>query len=255
MKKNIEIIAGETAYASLTSFETVEQLNQTVRQYKDMINAMELRQDLKRNLLTVMEYLKRHSCKFFGVSFKGKRKIAADLEMSDKTITRLCKRLEVLGFIKQYAMKRSNDMQQTSNAIVIQPAKTENVRQKAVKMSDQKNNIFLKQNQLLNNTYSAKAVTFYQRFRNLLENMVGQNQSLTSRLYGVYRAHSTALVKHGAFDKQDVENVAMSALQTAVMRTKKKKIRNLAGFYNGVLNKMLDRFVLEDCVRVLAEEA
>jgi len=255
MKKNIEIIAGETAYASLTSFETVEQLNQTVRQYKDMINAMELRQDLKRNLLTVMEYLKRHSCKFFGVSFKGKRKIAADLEMSDKTITRLCKRLEVLGFIKQYAMKRSNDMQQTSNAIVIQPAKTENVRQKAVKMSDQKNNIFLKQNQLLNNTYSAKSVTFYQRFRSLLENMVGQNQSLTSRLYGVYRAHSTALVKHGAFDKQDVENVAMTALQTAVMRTKKKKIRNLAGFYNGVLNKMLDRFVLEDCVRVLAEEA
>lgn len=254
MKKNIEIIAGETAYASLTSFETVEQLNQTVRQYKDMINAMELRQDLKRNLLTVMEYLKRHSCKFFGVSFKGKRKIAADLEMSDKTITRLCKRLEVLGFIKQYAMKRSNDMQQTSNAIVIQPAKTENVRQKAVKMSDQKNNIFLKQNQLLNNTYSAKSVTFYQRFRSLLENMVGQNQSLTSRLYGVYRAHSTALVKHGAFDKQDVENVAMTALQTAVMRTKKKKIRNLAGFYNGVLNKMLDRFVLEDCVRVLAEE-
>jgi hypothetical protein len=255
MKKNIEIIAGETAYASLMSFETVEQLNQTVRQYKDMINAMELRQDLKRNLLTVMEYLKRHSCKFFGVSFKGKRKIAADLEMSDKTITRLCKRLEVLGFIKQYAMKRSNDMQQTSNAIVIQPAKTENVRQKAVKMSDQKNNIFLKQNQLLNNTYSAKSVTFYQRFKSLLENMVGQNQSLTSRLYGVYRAHSTALVKHGAFDKQDVENVAMSALQTAVMRTKKKKIRNLAGFYNGVLNKMLDRFVLEDCVRVLAEEA
>lgn len=255
MKKNIEIIAGETAYASLMSFETVEQLNQTVRHYKDMINAMELRQDLKRNLLTVMEYLKRHSCKFFGVSFKGKRKIAADLEMSDKTITRLCKRLEVLGFIKQYAMKRSNDMQQTSNAIVIQPAKTENVRQKAVKMSDQKNNIFLKQNQLLNNTYSAKSVTFYQRFRSLLENMVGQNQSLTSRLYGVYRAHSTALVKHGAFDKQDVENVAMSALQTAVMRTKKKKIRNLAGFYNGVLNKMLDRFVLEDCVRVLAEEA
>jgi DNA-binding Lrp family transcriptional regulator len=254
MKKNIEIIAGETAYASLTSFETVEQLNQTVRQYKDMINAMELRQDLKRNLLTVMEYLKRHSCKFFGVSFKGKRKIAADLEMSDKTITRLCKRLEVLGFIKQYAMKRSNDMQQTSNAIVIQPAKTENVRQKAVKMSDQKNNIFLKQNQLLNNTYSAKSVTFYQRFRNLLENMVGQNQSLTSRLYGVYRAHSTALVKHGAFDKQDVENVAITALHTAVMRTKKKKIRNLAGFYNGVLNKMLDRFVLEDCVRVLAGE-
>jgi DNA-binding Lrp family transcriptional regulator len=255
MKKNIEIIAGETAYASLTSFETIDQLNQTVHQYKDMINAMELRQDLKRNLLTVMEYLKRHSCKFFGVSFKGKRKIAADLEMSDKTITRLCKRLEVLGFIKQYAMKRSSDMQQTSNAIVIQPAKTENVRQKAVKMSDQKNNIFLKQNQLLNNTYSAKSVTFYQRFRNLVENMIGQNQSLVSRLYGVYRAHSTALIKHGAFDKQDVENISMTALHTAIIRTKTKKIRNLAGFYNGVLNKMLDRFVLEDCTRVLGEEA
>lgn len=255
MKKFIEIVAGEAAYASLTSFETIEQLNQTVRQYKDMINAMELRQDVKRNLLTVIEYLKRHSCRFFGVSFKGKRKIAADLKMSDKTITRLCKRLEMLGFIKQYAMKRSSDMQQTSNAIVIQPAKNENVPQEAAKMSDQKNNIFSKQHQLLNNTYSAKSVTFYERFKNLLENTIAQNQSLVSRMYGVYRAHSTALVKHGAFDKQDVENIAMSALHTAVIRTKTKKIRNLAGFYNGVLNKMLDRFVLEDCARVLVEEA
>lgn len=37
------------------------------------------------------------------------------------------------------------------------------------------------------------------------------------------------------------------------MASKLKKVRNLAGFFNGVLNKMLDRFVFEEQARVLAK--
>lgn len=258
MRRTIEMIAGEATYTNLTTFENIEQLNKTVRHYKDIITDMDLRQDVKRNLLTIIEYIKRHSCRFFGVSYKGKRKIAADLEMSDKTITRLCKRLEVLGFIKQHAMKRSSDMQQTSNAIVIQPMKmaseNENVRQEAIKMSDQENKISLKQDHLLHNTYQPAApVSFYRRFKEFVSMTIGEDQPLISRLYGVYKAHTTVLTKYGAYESTTVEDVGYKALRASVMAMKSKRIKNLPGFYNGVLDRMLDRMTVEETIEILAE--
>jgi DNA-binding Lrp family transcriptional regulator len=143
-------IANEATYSNLSTFETIEQVNEAGRHYKDMIRASSLRSDVKRNLLTVFEYLKRHSCHFFGVSWKGKRRIAADLKLSDKTVTRLCARLESLGIIKQYKTKRASNMNQTTNAIVIQPVVDESVRQEAAEVSDHKDNISLKQNTYIN---------------------------------------------------------------------------------------------------------
>ncbi|WP_144520507.1 HTH domain-containing protein, partial [Bacillus thuringiensis] len=57
----------------------------------------------------------------FGVSFKSKKKIAEDLNISRRTVIRACQYLESLGIIKQLEMKRKSDMRQTSNIIVIQP--------------------------------------------------------------------------------------------------------------------------------------
>ena len=250
MKKRIDRIAGEETYTHLKTFENVEQMNVTVRQYKDTIADMGLRKDLKRNLLTILEYLKRHSCRYFGVSFKGKRKIAADLEMSDKTITRLCKHLETLGVIKQYAMKRPTDMLQTADAIVIQPVECrlgkKNNRQDDDKMSDQKNKTSLKQNNLLHNTYQPAApVTFYGCFKDFIERTIGKDQHLTSRLFGVYKAHTNVLLKHGAFSRQDVEEAGLQSLKSAVMATKTKKIRNLPGYFNGALDQMLDKLYFD----------
>ncbi|OES44202.1 hypothetical protein [Domibacillus iocasae] len=114
-------------------------------------------------------------------------------------------------------------------------------------------NIFSKTNNLINNTYSAKSVTFYRRFKSFVEKLDNQDKSLVGRMYGVYRANTAALTKYGAYEQQDVENLAMVALHTAVMGIKTKLIRNLPGFFNGVLNKMLDRFVFEEQARVLAK--
>ena len=47
--------------------------------------------------------------------------IAEDLNISRRTVIRVCLHLESLGIIKQLEMKRKSDMRQTSNAIVIQP--------------------------------------------------------------------------------------------------------------------------------------
>jgi transposase len=118
-KRAIDIVFSEETLANLQSFKSVEELNKTVYRYKKRIKRSDYKG--KKNALAILEYLKRHSCKFFGVSWKCKKKIAADLGVHVKTVTRVCQWLEKNGFIRQYEMKRPSDMRQTANAIVIQP--------------------------------------------------------------------------------------------------------------------------------------
>lgn len=96
------------------------------------------------------------------------------------------------------------------------------------------------------NTYSDEPKPFYVRFKAFISQTIGEgNQRLISRLYGVYKAHSTPLLRRHTFDKQDVEQAGWQALKAAVMATKSKNIRNIAGYYNGVLDRMLDRLYFE----------
>ncbi|PEA86379.1 helix-turn-helix domain-containing protein [Bacillus thuringiensis] len=115
-KQAITIIAGEETYQNLASFQTVTELNDTVRTYKE-----KFADQLNKNQLAVFNHLHNHSAKFFGVSFKSKKKIAEALHISRRTVIRACQHLESLGMIKQLEMKRESDMRQTSNIIVIQP--------------------------------------------------------------------------------------------------------------------------------------
>ncbi|MED2783962.1 helix-turn-helix domain-containing protein [Bacillus thuringiensis] len=118
MKKKpaITILASIETYKNLVSFQTIEELNNTVRAYKE-----QFADQLNKNQLAVLNHLQRHSAKYFGVSFKSKKKIAEALHISRRTVIRVCQHLESLGIIKQLEMKRKSDMRQTSNIIVIQP--------------------------------------------------------------------------------------------------------------------------------------
>ncbi|WP_242291476.1 helix-turn-helix domain-containing protein [Bacillus cereus group sp. BfR-BA-01356] len=115
-KKRITIIAGNETYENLSTFKTIDELNKTVRAYKE-----KFADQLNKTQLAVLIHLHTHSAKFFGVSFKTKKKIAEALQISRRTVIRVCLHLESLGIIKQLEMKRKSDMRQTSNAIVIQP--------------------------------------------------------------------------------------------------------------------------------------
>ncbi|MDF9645092.1 helix-turn-helix domain-containing protein, partial [Bacillus cereus] len=121
MKKKINVIANEESFHNLSSFKDVEELNQTVRTYRDTIRMSIKRTDVQAKLLRLLELLKRHSCKYVGVSFLCKNSIAQMMEVSYKTVQRFMKKLVDLEMIKQVAMKRKKDMLQTSNAIIIQP--------------------------------------------------------------------------------------------------------------------------------------
>ncbi|WP_241752261.1 helix-turn-helix domain-containing protein, partial [Bacillus thuringiensis] len=115
-KQAITILASIKTYENLVSFQNLKELNDTVRAYKD-----QFADQLNKNQLAVLNHLHTHSCKYFGVSFKSKKKIAEVLHISRRTVIRACQHLELLGIIKQLEMKRKSDMRQTSNIIVIQP--------------------------------------------------------------------------------------------------------------------------------------
>lgn len=116
MKKKIDIIASTEAFENLRTFESIEQLNEAVRHYRATYK-------LNKTELAVLDVLHRHSCRYFGVSFLRKAKIGELVGKSRRTIIRVVAKLAELGIVKQFEMKRANDMQQTSNAIVIQAVK------------------------------------------------------------------------------------------------------------------------------------
>lgn len=114
--KRIDIVASEATFETLGTFETLEGLNVAVREYKCKFKEM-----LSNTEISVLNILHRYSAKYKGVSFLCKNTIGKLVGKSRRTIIRVCQRLEELGIIKQHAMKRASDMQQTSNAIVILP--------------------------------------------------------------------------------------------------------------------------------------
>ncbi|MGR5965513.1 helix-turn-helix domain-containing protein [Bacillus cereus] len=119
-KQAITILASIETYENLASFQTLTELNATVRTYKK-----QFANQLNKNQLAVLNKLHNYSSKFLGVSFRTKKNIAEDLDISRRTVIRACQHLELLGIIKQLEMKRKSDMRQTSNIIIIQPIITE----------------------------------------------------------------------------------------------------------------------------------
>jgi len=120
-KAPITIIASDESYQNLSLFNDIEQLNETCRHYRDIIKATVKRSDVQQRLNSLLELLKRHSCKQLGVSYMTKNTMAEKLQLSYKTIQRLVKKLQDMNIIRQLSMKRKKDMLQTSNAIIIQP--------------------------------------------------------------------------------------------------------------------------------------
>ncbi|WP_144488937.1 helix-turn-helix domain-containing protein [Bacillus thuringiensis] len=119
-KQAITILASIETYENLASFQTLTELNDTVRTYKK-----QFANQLNKNQLAVLNKLHNYSSKFLGVSFRTKKNIAEDLDISRRTVIRACQHLELLGIIKQLEMKRKSDMRQTSNIIIIQPIITD----------------------------------------------------------------------------------------------------------------------------------
>lgn len=111
-------------YAKLQSFKTVEDLNEAIKQHRDLYAEV-----LTPSTRKVLDVLARYSCVYPGVSYRSKKEIAEELEIDIRTVRRACNLLEDLGVIKQHSTKRHNgDKRQSTNAIVILKPSTDDTK-------------------------------------------------------------------------------------------------------------------------------
>lgn len=107
----------------LNTPETFESLQPFISLQDHNDNMMEIRKQYNDHLTKsekrILDHISQYSCKYPGLSYKSKEKVARDLEISKRTVIRACNKFAALGFIKQHAVKRHNgDRRQSSNIIV-----------------------------------------------------------------------------------------------------------------------------------------
>ena len=277
-KKAITFIACTDTYQTLSSFSSLEELNHSI--YNHITHHVH---NLTSTMITILKLIGRYSVRYLGVSFLTKNKIGELVGKSRRTIIRICHELEQLGIIKQYHMKRSSDQQQTSNAIVIQPyiesVKSEHVTQ------DEPENVTPKTNSSpLNNLIDLKtydgsilshskqvvnpptpqdsersnedrwgltarkdpislALLPYESFREMCHCFTKEKKTV-NRLYGVYLCQIKPIKPF--FAEKELLNLGILAIKIAFQATKRKKINNLFGYYNGVLDQLLTKLYFED---------
>ncbi|MGG0031621.1 helix-turn-helix domain-containing protein [Priestia megaterium] len=268
MKKRIDVIASEESFNNLSRFNEIEEMNATVRLYKDTIISAVKRTDVQSRLIALLELLKRHSCKQIGVSYMCKNTIADKLEVSYKTVQRLMKKLENLGIIRQVPMKRKTDMLQTSNAVLIMPI--EDVTDKSTPKESKKcpaiktTSNSLKQNiNNKRNTASPSQTKFVksfskanfiahwvpERFANLTSCYYNESQTI-QELWKVVKQCNRVVnyaTSERAFTPQQELTIGIRAFKEFVMKVKENtKMQNKFGYFNGIVNNLMDKLYFDD---------
>lgn len=248
-KKSITIIASEETFRNLSTFTTIEELNKTVRYYKEKFQV-----ELSKSTLLVLDQLHRYSCKFLGVSFRTKNNIAESLNISRKTVQRACKVLEDLGLIKQLEMKRKSDMRQTSNAIQIMPI-SDNVQQDKPELSSQEDSS-LKQDHKEINTIRTQSVKSSNQLSkqaiSLLPNYIDSEfarissyffqDADTVELFRIARIHS----KIAELSSDAFKLASLEGLKALAYKVKQGKVTSVRGYFDGIMRKLCRKYWLQE---------
>src|SRR5690625_355878 len=114
----------ESTLSQLSTFESVDQMNEAIKAHKQA-------HDLTQTERDILDAISRYSCKYKGVCYLSKQKIAEDAGYkSRKTAIRACNRLEALGIIEQHETRRvKGDRRRSSNIIVIKALEAEQSEQ------------------------------------------------------------------------------------------------------------------------------
>ncbi|PFT95067.1 cytosolic protein [Bacillus thuringiensis] len=270
MKKLIEVIASKESFHNLSTFKEVEELNKTIRTYRDNIRMSIKRTDVQSKLITLLEILKRHSCKYVGVSFLCKNRIAKKMEVSYKTVQRLMKKLVDLEIIKQVAMKRTKDMLQTSNAIIIQPiveevsdkidikspTKCPTIKTKPISLKQNikdinKRNSNGDSNTPEENIEQADFIAHWvpERFISLVHSFYHESKTIQELWKVVRQCNKVTNFSTGdkAFTKDQELTIGLKAIKEFVMKIKSGTKMNKGNFayFNGIVNNLMDKFYFD----------
>lgn len=255
MKSNYEVLTFENL-EKYRSFETISEMDEVIYTYIERLRADEL----PESVIEVLRFFGRSSLRITGVSFAKYLTIAEAVGKSRSTVIRAINTLEEYGMIKRIATVKKwkgRSRKKSVNIIVIQPSL------QSVKLQDETSTEGEETNEdkseeaenvsepvsynhsVINyvNTYSNKSYNRpYDRFKSAVTTFIGNgNQSLVSKLYGVYRGQTKELRKaYKDEEESELMDVAIKAIYATFNASKTKNIRNIAGYFNGVLSQLLD---------------
>jgi hypothetical protein len=242
---------------------------QYLREYQTFGSVAELNAAIKSHLYTrnfdlndtdkdVLTIIAQHAAKYPGVAHLKAATIANKVGKSIVTVRRVINRLVNFGIIEKVPTLRKVSGGKGANILRIlpydqsamtsrqQPANPHDNGAEEPKSKSETITPISYKNTVINNTYQAdkpRRQSPYTRFKNFVENFVN-DRKLTNRLYGIYLAQTKPLKQ--AFNAAKLLETALDALKAAFMETKRKRIRNIAGYFNGTLDRMLDDLYFEE---------
>ncbi|WP_338753400.1 helix-turn-helix domain-containing protein [Bacillus sp. FJAT-52991] len=231
-------------------FENKADLNEAVR-----LHLVANKYELNATAIKTLEVISRHAVKHGGAAWLKIDTLAGLIGKSAPTARRAVALLECLGIVERIAYMRPKSGGNGGNIIrilvidcpeVIDRQESEKPCGASVEQPNEpKETINLKSYKSIKelNTYN-KPSSPYKPFKSLVTAFIGDGYNrLINRLYGVWIAQTSYL--KSSFDADDLLQTGLFAVKATFQATKRKSIRNLVGYYNGVLDRMLDRLYLE----------
>ncbi|MEW4328212.1 helix-turn-helix domain-containing protein [Rossellomorea marisflavi] len=229
------------------SFQSVAALNEAL--YRHTCDHYFAMNKTDRN---VLKMLGRYAVKYVGVAHLKAVTIAEAVGKSEKTVRRALSKLQCLGVIAKVKTLRQVSGGYGANLYVIQPPVAANdqsqvssrqIAEEPVTTTsepakkDTEACTYSSAKELSNDKTSCSP---YVRFKKLIA-----DKKLRNKIYGIWLAHTSYL--KGAYDNAVLLNVGITAIMVAF---KANKVKNLPGYFNGVLDRMLDRLYFADVYEV-----
>lgn len=218
------------------SFASKYELNEAVAKHLH-----EKRNNLNETDLSVLTYLSRHAVKYPGVAHLKVATIAEMIQRSSRTVRRSIEKLEQLHIIQRKIFNRRKTGGQGANLYIFLPFEqkeqfvVEQVQKTPTKMETKNFN-----EQFVN----IEIESYYTRFSNLIKCYIANpSEQLIQDLYGIYRVYACRLLKFEIYKHMDdfFQNIGLQAITILFQTSKKKKIYNLIGYYDGIYRKLLNQ--------------
>ncbi|CAM3273746.1 helix-turn-helix domain-containing protein [Filibacter tadaridae] len=209
----------------------------------------------------VLDMIRRYSVKYGAAHLKHET-IEKAINKSNATVRRAIRKLEKLEIIERIHFIRPVMSGLGANIYVIKPIHDQskmNSPEEAEKPADSKPQPAIpKTEAFLSKSISSKDLkrtsppkvlptTLFGKMKSLLSSTIGESK-LARNFYGIYRHQSLRMLKFSIHeDKGELfEVLALQALQIAVHATKLKNIRNIPGYYSGVLRELIDKALFSE---------
>lgn len=237
-----------TQYAYFTNKEDLDNATkQHVMAHWDAMNSTER---------AVLDMIRRYSVKYGAAHLKHET-IEKAIKKSNATVRRAIRKLEKLDIIDRIHFIRPIMSGLGANIYVIKPFNDQskmNSPQEAEKTTESKPHLVDSQPEaFLSKSINSKDLkrtsppeivptTLFGKIKSILSSTIGESD-LARNFYGVYRHQSMQMLKFNIHaDKGELlEQLAIQALRISVQATKQKNIRNLPGYFSGVLRELIGK--------------